>query len=201
MNETQILEQPTAKAGRGKYPRKPKAESTVVQVAPETSIAATAVQPEVSPANKKDAELIKRAELARRQRKQAPLIDVSTGHASIPQKDVIARFAKSQGGNRVQGGMYYFMGDVTQMDRYASRGAAPVMDMGERVYVGQDPLMCIPTELQDEEDLRDKKQSDRMLTDWRKQQAKDRSATDPGKIGDAEIENKRGDAREVLSST
>ena len=85
-----------------------------------------------------------RARRARENRKLAPQVSVS-GAMTVPQKEIIARFARDEGGQ--DGKFHYFFGDKDLSDRYADNGAEPVFHQGDHYNYLGDPMWKIPTDL------------------------------------------------------
>ena len=99
-----------------------------------------------------------RAKIAQKQarelRKQAPDISLKSVKMSIPQKDLMAQYAKADGtqGPDAKGGFHYMFGDRDLSDQYPDMGYEPVIERGLGGTVKQvtwqgDPMWKIPTDV------------------------------------------------------
>ena len=103
------------------------------------------------------------AHSAQKTRKEAPMTGVDGG-LRIPQKDIIARFTKDQGGkNDVDGGYHYLFDDHKTVTERANNGYEPVIENGELVPYQTDVLFRIPTEFYKASLQADKERSDLMM--------------------------------------
>jgi len=108
------------------------------------------------------AEQIARAKAAQQMRASAPAVDVH-GFVTIPQKDIINRLAKDEGGQ--DGEYHYTFQDRHDVEKMIDQGYEPVIDQntGKQVFFQGDPLMRTPTTLFNQSLRENKARSDALL--------------------------------------
>lgn len=91
---------------------------------------------------------------SRAMRKEAPSVGVKGVRMTIPQKDLIDKYAKIDGtkGQDSNGGDHYMFGDRDLTDQYPDQGYEPVLDRGaggtmKQVSWQGDPMWKIPSDL------------------------------------------------------
>jgi hypothetical protein len=86
------------------------------------------------------------AKAAAKQRLSAP-VSGGAGDARIPQKDILARLNKQQGGADVKGGMHRLFVPMTALTAYAHKGYRPCKENGQLVTYDTDAAVEIETKI------------------------------------------------------
>ena len=90
------------------------------------------------------------AKAAAKQRMSAPM-SRGNGDRRIPQKDILARLNKQQGGADVAGGMHRLFIPLKALDAYAHRGYRPCVENGKLAQYDTDVAVEIETEIYEDE--------------------------------------------------
>lgn len=98
----------------------------------------TGVKPDIQDA-------IRIAEDVERQRKAVPVV-MGGGQTGIRPKELIARYAKRQGGQNAKGGRHFFFVPERDIKDWAYQGAKPELDKGNLVRNDSDVLVSTSTE-------------------------------------------------------
>ena len=146
---------------------------------------------ETSNAPSKLQALMDRAKAARKEREKAPLTGVGTD-IRIPQKDIIKRLCKDQGGkNDAPDGMHRLTIPATKLKEYSEKGYAPCIEDGDIVRYQSDVFVEIPTKFYEEE-LKANKARDARVTRHAMKDASQPRATGKTALGVAKTGSDTG---------
>ena len=134
------------------------------------------------------------AEAALKQRASAP-VSYGSADARIPQKDILARLNKQQGGADVEGGMHRLFVPQTEVRSYAHMGYKKCKEGGKDVPFSTDIAMEIPTKIYRQElDANEAMDARRLRAVSRKMKA-DAEATGVGDEATVSLGRMKGDSK------